>query len=303
VQFSIWPDNGSPFKDTAAIVAACEQFGWHAAYYADHFMPNGPDETPLPGDTFEALTTLAALAASTTTIRLGTLVASATYRHPAVAAKSFATLDNLSGGRFIAGLGAGWQINEHASYGIALGTIGERVSRFEEYVEIVASLLRNERTTFSGTSFTVRDAPCDPGPYQDDLPILLGVRGAKRTTALAARFASIWNAWTTPDDLTALNGVLNNHCEHFDRDPATLRRTTQAMLFISHDETWLAKHRGAAPGAPVVVGTPSEVVEIMANYQAAGCDEFIVPSWWSGGSSRAIETLALFNEEVVAHLS
>src|SRR5271154_6612611 len=112
-------------------------------------MPNAPDATPMRGDMLESLTTLAALAASTSRIRLGTLVASATYRHPAVFAKAFATLDQRSNGRTIVGLGAGWQENEHASYGIDLGSIVERVSRFEEYVEIVASLLSQETTTFA----------------------------------------------------------------------------------------------------------------------------------------------------------
>jgi alkanesulfonate monooxygenase SsuD/methylene tetrahydromethanopterin reductase-like flavin-dependent oxidoreductase (luciferase family) len=301
MDFSVWPDNESPFGDTLAVVRACEGFHWHAAYYADHFMPNGPDETPLRGDTNEALTSLAALGAATSTIRLGTLVASATYRHPALAAKSFATLDHISNGRAIVGLGAGWQINEHASYGIELGTIGERVSRFEEYVEIVASLLHHESTTFAGTYYSFTDAPCDPRPVQADIPLLLGVRGKKRTMALAARFAGIWNAWTTPDDLAMLNDVLNQHCAAVDRDPSTLRRTTQAQVFISHDEGWLAKRRGGPAGIPVVVGTPSEVVDIMAKYQAAGCDEFIVPSWWSSGTERALETLNLFNDEVAVH--
>ncbi len=303
MDISVWPDNGRSFEDTKSIVSTCEGFGWHAAYYADHFMPNGPDATPLRGETFEALTTLAALAASTSSIRLGTLVASATYRHPAVFAKSLCTLDHLSGGRMIAGLGAGWQQNEHASYGIALGTIAERVSRFEEYVEIVASLLSQDATTFSGEYYELRDAPCDPRPVQSPLPILLGVRGAKRTTKLAARFAATWNAWTTPDDLASLNQVLDTHCASFDREPGTLRRSTQALVFVSHDESWLAKHRSTGPGVPTVAGTPEEVLNVLGAYREAGCDEFIVPTWWTGDLSRVLDTLALLQEEVVTQLT
>ena len=208
MEFSVWPNHERSFDDTVKIVSACESYGWHAAYYADHFMPNGPDATPLSGPVNEAMMTLGGLAAVTSRIRLGTLVASATYRHPAVAAKMFATLDQMSRGRAIVGLGAGWQINEHASYGIELGSIPERINRFEEYVQIVRSMLHESTTTFSGDYYRVNDAPCEPRS-EVAAPILLGVKGERRTMALAARLADIWNAWTSPDEHRRLNGVLN----------------------------------------------------------------------------------------------
>jgi alkanesulfonate monooxygenase SsuD/methylene tetrahydromethanopterin reductase-like flavin-dependent oxidoreductase (luciferase family) len=298
----VWPDNERPFEETLAVVRACEGYGWHAAYYADHFMPNGPDETPLRGDALELLTTLGALAGATTSIRLGSLVASATYRHPAVLAKSFTTLDHLSAGRMIVGLGAGWQLNEHASYGIALGDVGERVSRFEEYVQVVASMLREERTNFEGRFFRLSDAPNDPRPVQTPPPVLLGVRGTRRTTRLAARFAEVWNAWTTPADLATLNGVLDAHCEELGRDPRTLVRSTQALVRLSRDEAWLARQRERVGGPPTLVGTPEEVTETLGRYREAGCDEFIVPALWSQDLSRALDTLALFDAEVAVHL-
>jgi alkanesulfonate monooxygenase SsuD/methylene tetrahydromethanopterin reductase-like flavin-dependent oxidoreductase (luciferase family) len=303
VRFSIWPSPDRPFRETVEIVRLCESYGWHAAYFADHFMPNGPDEEPLRGDTYEALSTLSALAASTSTIRLGTLVAAATYRHPAVLAKSFATLDNLSNGRTIVGLGAGWQINEHASYGIELGSIGRRVSRFEEYVEVVASLLSNETTTFHGEFYQLTDAPCDPRPLSSSPSLLLGVKGEKRTMALAARFASQWNAWCTPEEHSRLGAVLDAHCARLQREPRSIEHTTQALLYLSTNEQWLAEHRAPAPGAPKVVGTPSEVLDTLARYVDAGCDEFIVPTWTLGEHSRTLDTLALFNTDVVSALA
>lgn len=303
MRFSIWPSPDRPFNETVEIVKTCEAFGWHAAYYADHFMPNGPDEEPLRGNTFEALSTLSALAASTSTIRLGTLVAAATYRHPAVLAKSFATLDNLSNGRTIVGLGAGWQINEHASYGIELGSIGRRVSRFEEYVEVVASLLSNESTTFHGEFYQLSDAPCDPRPKSTPPSILLGVKGEKRTMALAARFASQWNAWCTPQDMARLGAVLDGHCVEQGRDPKSIEHTTQAVLYLSTNESWLAEHRTNSSGSPKVVGNPSEVLDTMVRYAEAGCDEFIVPTWTLGEHSRALDTLALLNDDVVKALN
>lgn len=301
MRFSIWPDFTRPYEGTLEIVRECERLGWHAAYVADHFMPNGPDATPLRGDVREALTTLAALGAQTSSIRLGTLVASATYRHPAVLAKAFTTLDEISHGRVIVGLGAGWQENEHASYGIELGTIKERIDRFHEYVAIVRGMLADVSTTFRGEYFTVKDAPCDPRPIQDPPPILLGVRGAKRTMRLAAQSAELWNAWTNPADLRDLNALLDRHCAELDRDPKSLGRTTQALVLLSTDEAWLASRRESA-GGRAVVGTPAEVLNEMAEYRDAGAEEFIVPTFTLGDRSRTLETLHLFHEQVVTPL-
>jgi alkanesulfonate monooxygenase SsuD/methylene tetrahydromethanopterin reductase-like flavin-dependent oxidoreductase (luciferase family) len=222
VRFSVWPNANRSYAEIVEIVAASEARGWHAAYMADHFMPNAPDTTPLRGDTLEALAVLGALAATTSRIRLGTLVAAATYRHPAVFAKAMTAIDQVSGGRAIAGLGAGWQENEHASYGIELGTISERIDRFDEYVRVVRSMLREETTTFEGTRYALRDAPNDPRPVQAALPILLGVKGRRRTMAIAARDAELWNAWTTPDALAECNAVLDGLCDAIGRDPAPL---------------------------------------------------------------------------------
>jgi alkanesulfonate monooxygenase SsuD/methylene tetrahydromethanopterin reductase-like flavin-dependent oxidoreductase (luciferase family) len=301
MRFSVWPNPNRPFEETAGIVALCERLGWHAAYFADHFMPNGPDATPLRGDVLEALTTLSGLAARTSRIRLGTLVASATYRHPAVFSKAIATLDQMSGGRVIAGLGAGWQVNEHESYGIALGSISERIDRFAEYVAIVDSMLTEETTSFEGSYFSLHDAPCDPRPVQSPLPILLGVRGKRRTMAIAARHAEIWNAWCSPASLTECNEILDAHCESIGRDPSTLSRSTQALLYLGHDEAWLARHRSESPDNPPIVGTPAEVVNIVASYRDAGCDELIVPCFTFGDAARCHDTLELFSQEVAQH--
>jgi alkanesulfonate monooxygenase SsuD/methylene tetrahydromethanopterin reductase-like flavin-dependent oxidoreductase (luciferase family) len=264
-------------------------------------MPNGPDSTPLRGDVIEATTTLGALAAATSRIRLGTLVASATYRHPAVFAKAMATLDRISAGRAIVGIGAGWQENEHASYGIELGSITERIDRFDEYVAVVRSMLTEPLSTFEGRYFSVHDAPNDPRPVQAPLPILLGVRGRRRTMAIAARDATVWNAWTTPEDLAECNDVLDRHCEAIGRDPSTIERSTQALVFLSTDESWLAPHREGAAGRASIVGTPAEVAEIVGRYADAGCDELIIPCFTLGGLERCIETLELFGAEVAPH--
>jgi F420-dependent oxidoreductase-like protein len=300
VRFSVWPNPDRSYEEIAEIVTTCERLDWHAAYVADHFMPNGPDATPLRGDTLEAMTLLSALATATSRIRLGTLVASATYRHPAVFAKAFTALDRISGGRAVVGMGAGWQENEHASYGIELGSITTRIDRFDEYVQIVHSMLANEQTTFEGEHYQLRDAPNDPRPVQSPPPILLGVRGKRRTMAIAAKYASVWNAWTSPEDLAECNAILDGHCEAIDRDPATISRSTQALVFLSLDESWLEKHREGA-GRASIVGTPEEVVEIVRRYEGSRCDELIIPCWTLGDRSQCLETLELFSQEVARH--
>jgi alkanesulfonate monooxygenase SsuD/methylene tetrahydromethanopterin reductase-like flavin-dependent oxidoreductase (luciferase family) len=250
----------------------------------------------------ESTATLAALAALTSRIRLGILVASATYRHPAVYAKSMAAVDRISDGRVIVGLGAGWQLNEHASYGIELGSITERIDRFDEYVTVVRSMLEHERTTFSGRYFTLTDAPCDPRPVQGPVPLLLGVRGKTRTMRIAARAATVWNAWATPTTLRELNSVLDRHCAAEGRDPRSVARSANAGLFLSHDEAWLRDHRNQDDRHPTIVGTPNEVVEIVAAYRAAGCDELILP-FETEGNPQYLEMLAMFHDEVAIHFN
>ena len=161
-------------------------------------------------------------------------------------------------------------------------------------------MLTEATTTFEGGHFSLHDAPCDPRPLQSPLPILLGVRGKRRTMAIAARHASIWNAWTTPEDLAECNAVLDGHCASIGRDPATIERSTQALLFLSTDESWLAQHREGA-GRASIVGTPPEVAEIVGRYEAAGCDELIIPCFTLGGLERCVETLELFSAEVAHH--
>lgn len=277
----------------------CEATGWDGVYFADHFMPNGPGATPLDGPTLECWSVIAGLAAAVPRLRLAPLVTSVTYRHPAVLANIAAAVDNISGGRLLLGLGAGWQENEHASYGLELGTIKERLDRFEEAVQVIRSMTRETRTTFKGEYFWVDDAPNQPLPVQAETPILIGGGGEKRTLRIAAQYADEWNCWTMPDVLTHKLSVLDQHCDAIGRDRSEIQVSTQALLLLSTDEAWLKDKRGADVGRAAVVGTPSEVVDIIGQYQDAGCDEFIVPDFTMG--NRAKETCDLFIEEVAKH--
>jgi alkanesulfonate monooxygenase SsuD/methylene tetrahydromethanopterin reductase-like flavin-dependent oxidoreductase (luciferase family) len=162
-------------------------------------------------------------------------------------------------------------------------------------------LLRSPRTTGKGTYFELNDAPNQPAPVQTKLPLLIGGGGEKRTLRIAAQYADEWNAWTTPDVLAHKVSVLHRHCDDIGRDPSEIEVSTQAMVFLSRDEEWLAKHRGDAD-RPVVVGTPEEVVDILGAYRDAGVDEFIVPDWTFGRLSRRKETVDMFIEDVAPAL-
>jgi alkanesulfonate monooxygenase SsuD/methylene tetrahydromethanopterin reductase-like flavin-dependent oxidoreductase (luciferase family) len=172
------------------------------------------------------------------------------------------------------------------------------VDRFEEYANVVASMLADEVTSFSGKYFVLRDAPCDPRPVQSPLPLLLGVRGRHRTMGIAARHATLWNAWSTPDDLVGLNGTLDDWCERVGRPPADLQRTVNAGLFLSDDESWLRPFREHAPGGPALVGTAEEIAETVNRYRRTQCDELIL-AFDTDSTTRHLEMLAMFMEQVV----
>lgn len=287
-----------PWDETLELTRHCDRTGWDGVYFADHFMPNAPDATPLDGDTLECWSVIAGLAAEVPRLRLAPLVTSVTYRHPAVLANIAAAVDHISHGRLLLGIGAGWQENEHAAYGLDLGSVKERLDRFEEAVQVVLSLLREERTTFEGKYFTVNDAPNQPRPVQTRLPLLIGGGGEKRTMRIAARYADEWNSWTTPDVLTHKVGVLHKHCSDVGRDPGEIAVSTQALLFLSTDESWLAEKRDSDVGRAAVVGTPAEVTEIIGRYADAGADEFIVPDFTMGSLPRRKDTCDQFIEGV-----
>jgi F420-dependent oxidoreductase-like protein len=301
MRFSIWPTAAQPWHDVIELATHCEQTGWDGVYFADHFMPNSQGSEPADGDMLECWSVLAALAGLVPRVQLGSLVSSVTYRHPAVLANIAAAIDQISGGRLTLGVGAGWQLNEHAAYGIELGTVRERLDRFDEAVQILRSLLGQSRTTFAGQYFRLADAPNQPSPVRGRLPLLVGGAGEQRTLRIAARYADQWNCWSTPELLAHKVSVLRAHCAEAGRDPADIHVSTQAELFLSTDPRWLAQRR-EQPAArhPVIIGTPAEVIEILGTYQAAGADELIVPDFTLGSGARKKDTCDLFIEEVAA---
>lgn len=300
MRFGIWPSPSWNFEETLDLASHCERTGWDAVYFADHFMPNA--ETPVDGDVLECWSVLAALAAQVPRIRLAPLVTSVTYRHPAVLASIAAAVDQISGGRLTLGIGAGWQINEHEAYGIEVGSVKERLDRFEEACEVLTSLLRERRTDFCGNYFRITDAPNQPAPVQPQMPLLIGGGGEKRMLGIVARFADEWNTWSDPAVLAHKVGVLKQHCEAAGRDLGQIRVSTQAMVFLTDDEAEATAWREKPPMPGAVFGSPQEVIAIMEQYRQAGADEFIVPGFNLGDTSRRKEICDLFIEEVAPAL-
>ena len=300
MRFSVWPNSSRPWDEVRSLVTRLESQGWDGIWYADHYMPNTDDGATVGGDFHECFTVLSALAAVTSRVRLGSLVAPTTVHHPAVLANRAASIDRVSAGRFVLGLGAGWQVNEHRAYGIELFDAKDRVDRFEEAIEIIVKLLSNERVTFAGKHFSITNAPCEPKPVQTPLPILVGT-GGPRMLKLTARWASEWNTWGSPESAGAVLKNLERACESVGRDPATMHKTVQALVFLVDDEKKGDDIRVAMPADRTVVGTVSQLQDVVSRYREAGFDEVCVPDFTVGATAKErSDTLARYFDEVAA---
>jgi len=188
------PQQGATYDDLLAVARTAEELGFGAFFRSDHYLGMGTEGLPGPSD---AWVTLAGLARDTSTIRLGTMMTSATFRHPGPLAITVANVDQMSGGRVELGLGAGWFEQEHTAYGIPFPGTGERFDRFEEQLAIITGLWATpdgERFGFEGARHRLADSPALPKPVQRPRPpVLVGGLGKKRTPALAARFADEFN--------------------------------------------------------------------------------------------------------------
>jgi F420-dependent oxidoreductase-like protein len=227
VRFGITAPQSASFRDILGLWREADILGFDTAFVCDHFMMPNPGPAPTQR-CFEAWSLLGALAARTHRLRLGVLVSGNTYRHPAVVAKMAATIDHVSRGRLILGLGAGWMEREHRAYGIPFHTAGGRARRLGEAVEVIKRLFTEESASFNGKYYTLKDAPCEPKPLQKPHPpILIGGMGPKVVQPLAARHAQIWHLIVPGGNVTAIRRA----CESFDRlcrevgrDPAEVEK-------------------------------------------------------------------------------
>ncbi|MDY7089507.1 MAG: TIGR03560 family F420-dependent LLM class oxidoreductase [Actinomycetota bacterium] len=283
MRLSIWPGAGQSYPNVLELARHAEQTGWDGVWFADHFMPNaGPGED----DTWPVLecgSVVAALAASVPRIRVGTLVYGITYRHPAVLANMAATVDRISDGRFVLGVGAGWQINEHEQYGIELGSLKTRIDRFSEALQVLHGLLRTPRTTVHGEHYRVTGAVNEPKPVQQPLPLLIGAKGEKRMLRVVAEHADEWNCWGRPELIAHKSAVLDEHCAAVGRDPKTIVRTAQALTVVD----------GPLPEdfPNAIGGSPGELADEIAAYAGNGLDELIIPDRGLGAGADRLKAM------------
>ncbi|MFT4261744.1 MAG: LLM class flavin-dependent oxidoreductase [Nocardioides sp.] len=291
MKISLWPHTSRPVDEILAEARWAVEAGWHGVWVADHYMPDTGSTEVEEGPFHEAWALLPALAATTSRVRVGVLVAPTTVHHPALLAKRAATIDHVSGGRFVLGMGAGWQINEHAAYGIDLREPKERVDRFEEAIQIVSSLLTNARTTFEGRHFRITDAPADPKPVQATLPILVGTAGP-RMLRITARHASEWNSWGGPSTAIPKLALLREACDRVGRDHTEMWKSANIMFDVSG-------RRPAAPGR-ALTGSPEQLRDAFGQLAEAGFDELILPSWNLGGSlAERLDALAEIRTDIL----
>jgi F420-dependent oxidoreductase-like protein len=246
-------------------------YGWISIW--DHFY--GATGRPDDAACLEAVAMHAALACSTSKVRVGSLVYSIGYRHPAVLAKAITAIDQLSGGRADMGIGAGWAQVEYDAYGIEFPPVKVRMDQLEEGIQVLRGLLHDEVTTFTGEHFIVTEARNEPRPVQERLPIWIGGGGEKRTLRIAARHADGWNVpFVTPELFGHKCRVLDEHCEREGRDPSAVRRAVNVGLAWTEDS--LQQQFGAIAEfvrGGVLSGSDDQVLDTIGRYVDAGADQ------------------------------
>ena len=282
------PQQGGTYDDILAAAQATERLGFDGFFRSDHFLSMGANVSGLPGPT-DAWITLAGLARDTSTIRLGTLVSSATFRPPALLAVQVAQVDAMSGGRIEFGFGTGWYEAEHAALGIPFPE--RRFDLFEEQLEIITGLWNTpEGETFShsGKEYTLVDNRALPKPEQRPLPVIIGGKGKTRTPALAARYATEFNIpfASSLDEVAGLLSSVRAACETIGRDPGTLRKTLAVVAALGATDAEFvrrAERIGRDPenlrGAAGLGGTPDRARERLAELEAQGIDTVYLQLW------------------------
>jgi F420-dependent oxidoreductase-like protein len=271
------PQQGASYDTQLAVARAAERLGFSAFFRSDHYVAMGGDGLPGPTDSW---TTLAGLARETSTIRLGTLVSSATFRHPGVLAIQVAQVDEMSGGRVELGLGTGWFAAEHAAYGIPFPD--KRFGMLEEQLEVITGLWGTpvgETYSFSGEHYTLTDSPALPKPAQARIPIVVGGGGPRRTPALAARFADEYNqSFPEIDSIGPRIAVIEEALAAAGRAPGSLTQSVALVTAVGADEAEFARRAAAIGREPAelrehgIAGTVAEAVDRLGALREAGVE-------------------------------
>jgi len=280
--------NRTSWSDLLTACRTVEAAGWDSLWIDDHLLADEGDPTD---PKLEGWATLAALAVLIDRLQVGLLVGANTFRNPGHTAKLATTLDHLSGGRAVLGIGGGWFEREHEAFGIDFGSsFGERLDRLDEAVSIIRRLVDGESVTHDGPNYRMRDAICSPRPVQARLPILIGGSGPTKTLRTTARYADIWNGYGTPDRIAATSEILRERCAEVGRPFEAIERTVTIHgvirdTAIDARTVWLevsrahglegrvgsdGTERGLTVGGPV-----QDVAAVIDAYQRVGVSEVI----------------------------
>jgi alkanesulfonate monooxygenase SsuD/methylene tetrahydromethanopterin reductase-like flavin-dependent oxidoreductase (luciferase family) len=284
---------------------AIERAGWDSLWIDDHLLA---DEGDWKDPKFEGWSVLSAAAVLTERVRLGLLVGANTFRNPGLTAKLATTLDHLSNGRAVLGLGGGWFEREHQAFGLDFGAgFGDRLDRLDEAVMLIRRLLDGERVTHRGRYYAFTDAICAPRPLQPRLPILIGGSGPRKTLRTTASYADIWNSYGAPEVVAAADSILRDHCAALGRDEAPIERTvTQDGVIRDDPAEAMRVHEeivrihgiegkdGADSGARYIVhaGPPTVIADAIRPYAEVGVDEVV----WVFRDPFDLETIARIGE-------
>jgi len=280
--------NRTSWADLHDACLAAEAAGWDSLWIDDHLLA---DEGDASDPKLEGWATLSALAVLTSQPRLGLLVAANTFRNPGLTAKLATTVDHLSGGRLVLGLGGGWFEREHEAFGLDFGAgFGERLDRLDEAVGIIRRLLDGETVTHDGRFYTMRDAVCEPRPVQARLPILIGGSGPTKTLRTTARYADLWNGYGPPERIALTSEILRERCVEVGRPFDSIERTVTLDGVVRDDTTaafdaWAETARihgldgrvgsdGTDRGLSIG-GSPATVAAFISGYDSIGVGEVI----------------------------
>ncbi len=294
------------------IIRTTEDSGFESLWRSDHFFSlSGPTDR----DALETFISFVLVAEESERIRFGPLVSSMTFRHPSLLARMAAQIDVLSGGRFVLGMGAGWNVPEHEAFGLPFPPLGERMDRLEECVQLVQALWADGPASFEGKHYQLRDVTSFPKPAQSPLPVLIGGRGERRTLRIVARYANEWNVvGVDTEEYQRLTGVLAAHCEDAGRAPSEIRHTQMAAPVIGRDDAGVKAHLARivekipALGQQSVdetleglaqrgwlVGTPAQIVDELGRREEAG----ITRTMLQHHANDDFETIELLASEVL----
>jgi len=269
------------WSEITSVLDVMEAGRWTSVYTYDHFLPPWSATSEVKEhdsiDTLEGWSLLAAMAAVTRKLKLGVLVSGNTYRNPALVAKMAATIDEISQGRVILGIGAGWNIREHEAYGWDFPSMKERSDRLEEACELIHKLFTSEGLVdHQGKYYQLKQAPFSPRGVQEKIPLMVGGTGEKRTLKTLAMYGDQMNIIAGPEDLKRLRGVLSRHCEKVGRNPNDIISTVHVPMRIVHDEKKAEELRRGRDWQ--MIGPRQYVIDRCGDFIEAGTDEFCLQS-------------------------